>query len=212
MSSHCAASLTNRERDLALLERLRRGESRAFDELVLPYRRGLFLHVLHVVKDPNDAADIMQDAMVSVFRGVGSFRGDCCVYTWMYRIAINSAFKFLARRKRRMAADVAEDARQGGDTPEFSHAADPANVLAGKQMAEIVEAALEAMRPEYKKAIVLWELDGLSYSQIADVMVCPVGTVKSRISSARQVIATKLRRGGFTLPCSESTGLQAGDG
>ena len=184
------------ERDCRLVEQVLKGRPDAFDALMAPYRRKLLSLILRVVKHPTDADDVLQDALLRIYRGLHNFRGDACFYTWSYRVALNSALAFLSRRNR-MLADASE-AQEGYRDGAWEACAsdDPENVLAGKQMASIVGAALESMRPEYKTAIELREFEGLSYHEIADAMVCPVGTVKSRISSARSAIANQLKQRG----------------
>ena len=184
------------ERDCRLVQQVLNGHAEAFDELLAPYRRKLLLLIVRVVKNPCDADDVLQDALLRIYRGLHNFRGDACFYTWSYRIALNCALAFLARRNRMLAdASHAQEGYRDGAW-EASASDDPENVLAGKQMATIVDAALESMRPEYKAAIELREFEGLSYHEIADAMVCPVGTVKSRISSARSAIAHQLKQQG----------------
>jgi RNA polymerase sigma-70 factor (ECF subfamily) len=152
--------------------------------------------VLQIVKSPGDADDVMQDALLRAYRAMPKFRGDALFSTWLFRIATNSALACLASRKR-------TDARSTGWTPrendelEPSLCDDPEQIMFGKQMAASVGAALDAMHPEFKTAVVLREFEGLSYHEIADAMVCPVGTVKSRISSARNAIAARLQHEGF---------------
>jgi len=184
------------ERERQLIERIQSGRTEAFDELLAPYFRKLFSLVLHVVKNPYDADDAMQDALLRIYRGLKNFRGDADFYTWSYRVALNSALSLLSRR-RRMSVEESDAGHAYGDGA--MHAStndDPEHLLAGKQMAMIVCAALETMRVEYKTAIILREVEGLSYDEIAETMSCPVGTVKSRISSARVAIAQLLKRRG----------------
>jgi RNA polymerase sigma-70 factor, ECF subfamily len=185
------------ERDLALIERIRSGDTPAFDELIAPYRSMLRSHITRVVIDPADSEDILQDTLIRAFRGLKGFRGDSCFYTWTYRIALNCAFAFLSRRAR-----VSTDLRNAATSIyhegwEASVCDCPEEVISGKQMAAIVDATLATMHPECRTAILQREFDGFSYSEIADNMDCPIGTVRSRISRARHVIASKLSRRGF---------------
>lgn len=184
------------ERDWQLVELIKSGQTDAFNELLMPYMRKLSLLILQVVKNPYDADDVLQDALLRIYRGLKNFRGDASFYTWSYRIALNSALRFLSRRRQQLADEPRGDTGYPSGGWESTVNDDPANVLAGKQMAIIVGTALESMRPEFKTAIVLREFEGLSYHEIADAMVCPVGTVKSRISSARMAIARLLRQQG----------------
>lgn len=186
------------ERDLQLVERIRQGETYLFGELMAPYRRKLMLHVLRIVKHQGDADDVVQDTLIRAYRGLKNFRGDACFYTWLCRIAINSSLAFIAQRKRLQANSYLPELEVGEASWEASPCDDPEQIMSGKQMVATVGAALEAMHPEYKTAILMREFEGLSYHEIAAAMLCPVGTVKSRISSARSAIANKLKLDGFT--------------
>lgn len=183
--------------ELRLVERILHGETWLFDQLVKPYRRRTLVHIARVVGNHSDADDVLQDSLIRVYRALRSFRGDACFSTWMYRIALNCALAFIARKRQ---ASTNAPGAQGGYRPgewEVSECDDPENIVIGKQMAATVDAALESMRPEFRKAILLHEMDGMSYHEIADAMLCPVGTVRSRISSARSAIAQKLKVHGF---------------
>jgi RNA polymerase sigma-70 factor (ECF subfamily) len=185
------------ERDLALIERIRGGDTAAFDELICPYRSMLRSHIGRVVGDPADSEDVLQETLIRAYRGLKGFRGDSCFYTWVYRIALNCAFAFLARRAR-ASTDIRDAATSiYHDGWEASVCECPEEIISGKQMAAIVDATLATMHPECRAAILQREFDGFSYSEIADNMRCPIGTVRSRISRARQVIASKLGRRGF---------------
>lgn len=185
------------ERDLALIKRIRCGDTAAFDELIAPYRNMLRSHIARVVGDPADSEDILQDALIRAYRGLKGFRGDSCFYTWTYRIALNCAFAFLSRRARVSSEILNAAASIYHEEWEASVCDCPEEVISGKQMAAIVDATLATMHPECRSAILQHEFDGHSYSEIADNMHCPVGTVRSRISRARHVIALKLSRRGF---------------
>lgn len=189
--------VTARRSEQALIEAVGRGEPHAFDALVAPYRRRLFLLALNIVRDPADADDVVQDTLILVYGSLGTFRAQSRFYTWMFRIAYHCALGFLARRKRLLPDEsgVLDDWRSA--EWEVCESADPEKALAGKQMAAAMDAALDAMVPEHKTAILLHELAGMSYGQIAATMLCPVGTVRSRIASARIAIAGKLKQRGF---------------
>ncbi|HEX8614463.1 MAG TPA: sigma-70 family RNA polymerase sigma factor [Telluria sp.] len=189
--------LTAREGELELIEAVLRGEPQAFDTLVAPYRRRLFLLALKIMRDPDDAEDVVQDTLILVYGALGTFRADACFFTWMFRIAYNCALGALARRKRHLPDEPEAPAGSRGAEWEVCESADPEMALAGKQMAAAMDAALDAMVPEHKTAILLHQIAGLSYGQIAATMLCPVGTVRSRISSARIAIAGKLKLRGF---------------
>jgi RNA polymerase sigma-70 factor, ECF subfamily len=189
--------MTSGERDDILLDAVRRGEAGAFGPLVARHRHKLFLRILCIVQNHDDAEDVLQETLIRAYRGAARFRGDAGFYTWLYRIATNCALEMLSRRKRLIPerpSSVPDDLEIGWLAPAWD---DPEQVLCGVQMVAAVGAALDAMLPEFRTAILLREIDGLSYHEIADAMLCPVGTVKSRISSARSAIATKLRSNGF---------------
>lgn len=171
-------------------------EGAAFRELLAPYERKLHAQVLRIVKDPSDADDAMQEARIRLYRGLRNFRGDACLYTWMYRVATNVALAMLRRRRRRLPDHAQVELPLTEATNEADTWGDPERILAGKQMLSALGDALESLSPEYKKAITLREFDGLSYDEIADTMLCPVGTVKSRISSARSAIFLSFKRAG----------------
>jgi RNA polymerase sigma-70 factor, ECF subfamily len=188
---------TTPERDLALIERIRCGDTAAFDELIGPYRSMLRSHISRVVGDPADSEDVLQDTLIRAYRGLKGFRGDAGFYTWVFRIAINCAFAFMARRAR-ASSDIRSAATSiYHEEWEASVCDCPEEVISGKQMAAIMDATLASMHPECRSAILQREFDGYSYSEIAHNMDCPVGTVRSRISRARHAIAEKLNRRGF---------------
>jgi RNA polymerase sigma-70 factor (ECF subfamily) len=177
-----------------LIDQVRNGNSVAFDALVKPHWRRLFLMIRRVLRDDSEAEDVMQEALIRIFRALGGYRGDASFYTWMFRIAFNCAIDFAARKKKMMTIPLAvvEPDWEGSDGQS------PENVIIGKQMAVAVSDVLERMHPECKEAILLHQVEGLSYGQISDMMECPVGTVRSRIFRARDLIASKLRQRGFT--------------
>ena len=191
-----------RAHELRLVERIVHGETQLFDDLVKPYRRRTLMHILRIVSNHSDADDVLQDTLIRVYRALRSFRGDACFSTWMYRIAFNCALAFIARRRQASANAPVAPGGYRPDEWEVSEGDDPVHVVIGNQMAAAVDAALASMRPEFSKAILLHELDGMSYHEIADAMLCPVGTVRSRISSARSAIAHQLKAKGFqSAPC-----------
>ena len=189
-----------REHELQLLERIQRGDTRAFGQLVAPYQRRLITQITRIVKNDSDADDVMQEALIRSYRGLRDFRGDACLYTWLYRIATNCALALLSRQKRQGADFFCSDTEVLDSGREATSGDDPEQLIVGKQMAETVGAVLSSMRPEFRTAIVLREFEGFSYDEIASAMQCPVGTVKSRISSARIAIVNKLSTDGFALP------------
>jgi RNA polymerase sigma-70 factor (ECF subfamily) len=159
----------------------------------MKYQRRLIRLLKRMVRDPVEAEDVVQETFIKAYRALRFFRGDAAFYTWLYRIAVNTARNHLASATHRVAATAAQSREQAlalelllrdNNTPE--------SVLASKQIALTVTAAMEALPPELRVAIMLRELEGLSYEEIAVAMDCPVGTVRSRIFRAREVIAERL--------------------
>lgn len=186
--------------DAALVERARRGDVRAFEMLVLKYQRRVERLIGRMVRDVDLVQDIAQESFIRAYRALPQFRGDSAFYTWLYRIAVNTAKKALGELKRDLL--VTESARMGaGDEDdetsrverELSDGETPEAVLASKEIAQTVNAAIEALSDDLRQAIVLREIEGLSYEEIAAVMNCPIGTVRSRIFRAREAIALRLR-------------------
>jgi RNA polymerase sigma-70 factor (ECF subfamily) len=176
--------------DARLVERVQRGDSRAFDLLVERYRHRIAALVSRYVRDPDDVQDVVQDAFLKAYRALPRFRGDSQFYTWLYRISINTAKNFLVARSRRPpASDVAADEAEyyaGGEA--LTDLDTPENELAGEQLRAAVFGALEDLPEDLRTAVTLREFDGLTYEEIAEVMDCPVGTVRSRIFRAREAI------------------------
>lgn len=189
---------TDRESDQLLVERVQAGERQAFDLLVSKYQRRLLRLVARIVHDPAEAEDVVQETFIKAFRALRHFRGDSAFYTWLYRIGINTAKNQLVTQSRRTPASTQTDAgaaeAQGeGEGGGLSDISTPESMLATKQIAETVNAAMEALPVDLRTAILLREIEGLSYEEISDIMSCPIGTVRSRIYRAREVIAEKLR-------------------
>ena len=184
-------------RDLELINRIRCGDTAAFDELIGPYQNVLRSHIARVVVDPADSEDVLQDTLLRAYRGLKGFRGDSCFYTWVFRIALNCAFAFMNRRARVWSDIRSAAASIYHEEWEASVCDCPEEVISGKQMAAIMDATLASMHPECRTAILQREFEGFSYNEIAHNMDCPVGTVRSRISRARHVIALRLSRRGF---------------
>ena len=188
--------MTAEESDLVLVKRVQRGDKTAFDLLVRKYQHKVVKLVLRYVRNPAEAEDIAQEAFIKAYRALPQFRGDSAFYTWMYRIAINTAKNSLASRDR---SPIAYD--QDLTDPEESHSVQtklqdpdtPEGMALTEEIRGIVNSAIEGLPEELKTAIVLRELDGLSYEEIAAAMECPVGTVRSRIFRAREAIDKRLR-------------------
>jgi RNA polymerase sigma-70 factor, ECF subfamily len=187
--------LTGEQSDLALVERVQRGERSAFDVLVLRYQHKVLKLVLRYIRDPMEAEDIAQEAFIKAFRAIGSFRGDSAFYTWIYRIAINTAKNALVSRKRRpvdASVDV-HDAEGGALEERLTDGETPEHLALTDEIQRTVNRAMGELPEDLREAIVLREIDGLSYEEIASAMDCPVGTVRSRIFRAREAIDRRLR-------------------
>jgi RNA polymerase sigma-70 factor, ECF subfamily len=185
--------------DALLVERAKRGEVSAFEMLVVKYQRRIERLIGRMVRDTDLVQDIAQETFIRAYRALPQFRGDSAFYTWLYRIAVNTAKKALVEKKRDpVVFEGAMVSTEEGEEPsrvenELSDGETPETVLAGRQVAAVVNAAIDALSEDLRQAIVLREIEGLSYEEIADVMNCPIGTVRSRIFRAREAIATKLR-------------------
>jgi len=183
--------------DLSLVRRVQRGDKGAFDALVLKYQHKLVKLVMRYVRNPAEAEDIAQEAFIKAYRALPQFRGDSAFYTWLYRIAINTAKNAVVSRDRspieynidRNDANEESYDMQG----RMKDAETPEGLVLTDEIRSVVNAAIEALPEDLKTAIVLRELDGLSYEEIAAAMDCPVGTVRSRIFRAREAIDRRLR-------------------
>jgi len=186
--------LTAFETDQQLVQRAQRGDLRAFDLLVLKYQGRIAALVSRYVSDAGEAEDVTQEAFIKAYRALGKFRGDSAFYTWLYRIAANAAKNHLVAKGRRPGADATiEDAEGFDEGGLLSEIASPEALAMGSELAEVVESALNALPDELKAALMLREFDGLSYDDIADVLGCPVGTVRSRIFRAREAIDQRVK-------------------
>jgi RNA polymerase sigma-70 factor, ECF subfamily len=186
----------DREVDQQLVERAQRGEKRAFELLVLKYQRKLGRLLSRWVRDPAEVEDVTQEAFIKAYRALPTFRGESAFYTWLYRIAINTAKNYLVALGRRAPTSTSvdnEEAEGFEDAEQLRDANTPESELQGKQIAATVNRAMDALPEDLRTAITLREIEGLSYEEIADVMNCPIGTVRSRIFRAREAIATELR-------------------
>ncbi|SFV08655.1 RNA polymerase sigma factor RpoE [Pseudoduganella namucuonensis] len=187
---------TERESDQLLVDRAKEGERQAFDLLVAKYQRRLLRLLARIVHDPVEAEDVVQETFIKAYRALRHFRGDSAFYTWLYRIGVNTAKNHLAGQNRRTPTSTGTDAEQaeGQEHGEQLHdISTPESMLATKQIAQTVNAAIDALPVDLRTAIVLREIEGLSYEEIADIMACPIGTVRSRIFRAREVVAEKLK-------------------
>ena len=188
--------MTVEESDLVLVKRDQRGDKTAFDLLVRKYQHKVVKLVLRYVRNPAEAEDIAQEAFIKAYRALPQFRGDSAFYTWMYRIAINTAKNSLASRDRSPIAydlDLTDPEESHSVQTKLQDPDTPEGLALTEEIRGIVNSAIEALPEELKTAIVLRELDGLSYEEIAAAMECPVGTVRSRIFRAREAIDKRLR-------------------
>ena len=186
--------MTASDTDQQLVQRAQRGDLRAFDLLVLKYQGRIAALVSRSVSDAGEVEDVTQEAFIKAYRALGKFRGDSAFYTWLYRIAANAAKNHLVAKGRRPGADATiEDAEGFEEGGMLSESASPEALAMGNELAEVVESALNALPDELKAALMLREFDGLSYDDIADVLGCPVGTVRSRIFRAREAIDQRVK-------------------
>jgi RNA polymerase sigma-70 factor (ECF subfamily) len=188
--------VSEREADQLLVERVQQGDKRAFELLVTKYHRKIIRLISRLVRDPAEVEDVAQDAFIKAYRALPQFRGESAFYTWLYRIAVNTAKNYLATQGRRPEAssDIdAEEAETFADGEQLRDINTPESMLHTRQVAETVNRAMEALPEELRTAITLREIEGLSYEEIAEAMGCPIGTVRSRIFRAREAIAEKLR-------------------
>ena len=186
--------MTASDTDQQLVQRAQRGDLRAFDLLVLKYQGRIAALVSRYVSDAGEVEDVTQEAFIKAYRALGKFRGDSAFYTWLYRIAANAAKNHLVAKGRRPGADATiEDAEGFDEGGMLSESASPEALAMGGELAEVVESALNALPDELKAALMLREFDGLSYDDIADVLGCPVGTVRSRIFRAREAIDQRVK-------------------
>lgn len=179
-----------KDADQLLVERVQQGDKRAFDLLVLKYQHKIIAVVHRYVRDSADVNDVVQEAFIKAYRALANFRGDSAFYTWMYRIAINTAKNYLISKGRRPpSSDVdIEDAEYYNGNDNLHDVDTPENNLFRDELQTAVQNIMQNLPEDLRTAITLRELDGLSYEEIADIMECPVGTVRSRIFRAREAI------------------------
>ncbi len=183
-----------KETDRQLVERVKRGDKRAFDLLVLKYQHKIVGLVSRYLRDQDEVVDVTQEAFIKAYRALPRFRGDSAFYTWLYRIAINTAKNHLVSKSRRPPdTDLDIDAAEFQDNSAVLSDIDtPESRLATDQLEAVIYKAIDDLPEELKVAVTLREFEGLSYEEIADVMECPVGTVRSRIFRAREAIEKKI--------------------
>ncbi|MFW5431541.1 MAG: RNA polymerase sigma factor RpoE [Methylophilaceae bacterium] len=186
----------NRELDQVLVERAQAGDKKAFGLLVEKYHRKLGRLLSRMIRDQAEVEDVVQESFIKAYRALHNFRGDSAFYTWLYRIGVNTAKNYLVSlgRKPQVLQDVEiEDVENFEGGSEMRSMETPETAMATKQIAQTVNDAVEGLPEDLRTAITLRELEGMSYEEIADIMQCPIGTVRSRIFRARETISTKLR-------------------
>ena len=186
----------DREVDQQLVARAQRGDKKAFELLVVKYQRKLARLLSRFIRDASEVEDVTQEAFIKAYRALPSFRGDSAFYTWLYRIGINTAKNYLVSLGRRAPTVTGVDSEEAESTEEGDQLRDlntPENQMMSRQLAETVNQALQELPEELRTAITLREIDGMSYEEIAEIMSCPIGTVRSRIFRAREAIAERLR-------------------
>ena len=191
--------MTIDDADGLLVDRAKRGDVKAFEMLVVKYQRRIERLIARMVRDVDLVQDIAQESFIRAYRALPQFRGESAFYTWLYRIAINTAKKALLELKRDPTVSEGSFAgnEDGDETSrvenELTDGETPEALLASKEVAAAVNAAIDALSEDLRQAITLREIEGLSYEEISDVMNCPIGTVRSRIFRAREAIAARLR-------------------
>lgn len=180
--------------DEELVRRVQQGDKKAFDILVRKYQYKIAQLINRYIKDPHEALDVAQESFIKAYRALPGFRGESAFYTWLYRIAINTAKNHIAMRSRRPSDDEIdiEEAEQFESAVHLKDNETPEGLLLSEELAQVIQLALDELPEELRTAISLREFDGLSYDEIAQVMNCPVGTVRSRIFRAREAIDKKL--------------------
>lgn len=191
-------SVSSGDSDALLVEKTVAGDPKAFELLVIKYERRIQRLIGRMVRDVDLVEDIAQETFIRAYRALAQFRGDAQFYTWLYRIAVNTAKKFLMDLKRNPT--VSENSFKSIDDDETSRVENeltspetPESVLASKEIAEMVNSAMDALPDELRQAITLREIEGLTYEEIAEAMSCPIGTVRSRIFRAREAISLKIK-------------------
>ncbi|MGH8706588.1 MAG: RNA polymerase sigma factor RpoE [Burkholderiales bacterium] len=188
--------MSERDVDRQLVLRAQRGDKRAFELLVEKYQRKLGRLLARFIRDPAEVEDVTQEAFIKAYRALPAFRGDSAFYTWLYRIGINTAKNYLMALGRRAPTSTeveAEDAEGFEEGEQLRDINTPESLLLSQEIAQTVNATIDELPEELRTAIQLREIEGMSYEDIARIMDCPIGTVRSRIFRAREAIAERLR-------------------
>jgi len=191
--AYAGASMAETVQDAELVRLAQAGDAKAFEALVVKYQRRIARHVARYVKSAGDVEDVVQETFIRAYRGLRSFRGDSAFYSWLYRIATNAALNFLSRAPDDvLLGDTAPEERAEAFEPGVSDGENPERTLMAKQIAETVQRALTRLQPELAEALMLYEVEGKAYAEIAEMLGVPIGTVRTRIFRAREFIAKRL--------------------
>lgn len=187
--------MSERQNDQVLVERVQAGDKKAFDLLVIKYQSRIINVIGRYLRDPVESMDLAQEAFIKAYRALPNFRGESAFYTWLYRIAINTAKNYLVAQSRRPPNDDVEatDAEQFEGPSALKETATPESMMLRDEIQKVIFSAIEALPDDLRTAITLRELEDMSYEEIAAAMDCPIGTVRSRIFRAREAIDTKLK-------------------
>ncbi len=188
--------MIDRDVDAELVARVQKGDKRAFDLLVLKYQRKIMRLLSRMLNNQAEVEDIAQETFIKAYRALPQFRGDSAFYTWLYRIAINTARNWLSSNQRKMLVSDTFETKEGETFSQSDNLIDidtPESRMVSREIAQTVNKAIEDLPEDLRTAIVLREIEGLSYEEIAQTMECPIGTVRSRIFRAREAIAARLK-------------------
>lgn len=188
--------MSRKDVDAELVTRAQRGDKRAFDLLVLKYQRRIMRLLGRMVRDVDEVEDLAQETFIKAYRAIGQFRGDSAFYTWLYRIAINTARNWQTQQYRRPQTVTPFENEEGETFDQLDNLTDistPGSILFSKQVAQTIEQTMDNLPDELRTALELREVEGMTYEEIAQAMDCPIGTVRSRIFRAREAVANALR-------------------
>jgi len=193
-NAYAPVSMERTDPDAELVDLARAGNARAFEVLVVKYQRRIARHVTRYVRRPADVEDVVQEIFIRAHRGLASFKGDSAFYTWLYRIASNCAMNFVKRSPKHVVLhdDAVSADGEASEDHEGSDAEDPQRLLLARQVSETVERAMKRMAPDLAEALILYEVEGRAYKDIAQMLQVPIGTVRIRIFRAREFLAKRL--------------------